>query len=290
MSGELSGDRNDKGNRLADSAAAARAWIDVLLRVVIAGLVLLVLLEPGLFPILKQFTLKSGEVNIFGSKFEISEIGSLIPGLEVRDNRILLQGKDISTMPDTIDRLTTENSELQQANAVMTEQLKSSNGLLQDVTRQRDEANQQLVALRQHEPSAKPLDTAALDTRIQQQIKQTQQLAVARAALAPVQAAAIPTSLVFGVAFGSDITHDQAMTEVNKARKVSNAPIALFQREKYLRSVAAFATRDAATAALPTFRSVRSDAYIVDFRTWCPAALNTLFSDGDTPTVIDCRF
>jgi TolA-binding protein len=290
MSGELSGDRNDKGNRLADAAVAARAWIDVLLRVVIAGLVLLVLLEPGLFPILKQFTLKSGEVNVFGSKFEITEVGSLIPGLEIRDNRILLQGKDISTMPDTIDRLTTAYSELQQANVVISEQLKSNDGLLQEVTNQRDEANQQLVALRQNVPSAKPLDTAALDTRIQQQIKQTQQLATVRMALAPVQAAAAPTNLVFGVAFGSDTTHDQAMTEVNKARKVSNAPIALFQREKYLRSVAAFATREAATAALSMFRSVRPDAYIVDFRTWCPAALNRSFSDGDTPTVIDCRF
>ncbi|HEY4042064.1 MAG TPA: hypothetical protein VGM32_09505, partial [Rhodopila sp.] len=46
-------------------------------------------------------------------KFEISEIGSLIPGLEIRDGRLLLQkGKDISTLPDTIDQINTRNTEL----------------------------------------------------------------------------------------------------------------------------------------------------------------------------------
>ena len=277
------------GSGWASAATTARAWLDVSIRVAIMLLVLLVLVEPGLFPFLKQFTLKSGEVNIFGSKFEITEVGSLIPGLEIRDNRILLQGKDISTLPDTIDRVTTTNSELQQANAALSEQLQSTGNLLAEVTRQRDEANQQLLALRHNVPNVKPLDTGALDARLQQQMKQTQQLAAVPApAVAPAAVAA--ASLLFGVAFSSDVNHDQAMVEVRKARKVTKAPIGLFQRAKFVRSVAAFPTRDAALAALPVFRSIRHDAYIVDFRTWCPAAVSTSLSDGDTPSEVDCRF
>ena len=264
--------------------------MDVGIRVAIVLLVLLILVQPSLFPILKQFTLKSGEVNIFGSKFEITEIGSLIPGLEVSDNRILLQGKDISTLPDQIDRLTTANAELQQANAALQEHLKSTSTLLTEVTQQRDDANNQLVSLRQNVPSAKPVDTAAIDSRIQQQMTQTQQLAAAAPPTQIAQAAAPASSLLFGVAISSDTSRDNAMTEVNKARKAGTAPIGLFRREKYLRTVAAFATREAATAALPAYRGIRQDAYIVDFRTWCPAAVNTSLTNGDAPTEVDCRF
>ena len=92
------------------------------------------------------------------------------------------------------------------------------------------------------------------------------------------------------MAFISNTNRDLAIAALHQAREISPAPAALFQREKYLRSVAVFASRDAATAALPAFRQKWHDAYIVDFRSWCPAAVNATVSSGDPPTDIDCRF
>jgi hypothetical protein len=272
------------------TAEAAKAWSDVAIRLLIVVAVGLLLTSPGLFPFLKQFIVKSGEVNIFGSKFEISQTGSLIPGLEVTDGRLLLQGKDISALPDTIDRLTTANTELQQINSDLTGRVKTISDVLSQVTGQRDDANRTLVGLKQSVPGVKPVETAELDKKIEQLGQTSQVGAPPVAAVNPVPQAAATPDLNFGVAFSADVDKDQAMTEVNKAQGLGTAPIGLFRREKYVRSVAAFPTRDAAARALPTYRGKWPSAYIVDFRTWCPAAFSASFNPGPTPSEIDCRF
>jgi hypothetical protein len=279
------------------AAKAAKAWSDVVIRLLIVLGIALVLIEPGLFPFLKQFTVKSGEVNIFGSKFEISEIGSLIPGLEIRDGRLLLQGKDISALPDTIDQTNTANAELRQVNNDLSGQVKTISGLLEQVTKQRDDANRTLLSLRQSTPGIKSVETGELDTKIQQQLAQIQQRTTddANAATSDkaASAAAVPPDLIYGVVFSADANKEQAMDEVRKAQGIKgvlSATIWLFQRQKFVRSVAAFPTHDAAASALPTFRAVWHGAYIVDFRTWCPVALNGPLNPGTTPGEIDCRF
>lgn len=279
------------------AAEAAKAWSDVMIRLLIAVGIALVLIAPGLFPFLKQFTVKSGEVNIFGSKFEITEIGSLIPGLEIKDGRLLLQGKDISTLPDTIDRTNTANTELRQTNSNLSDQIKSIGNLLEQVTKQRDDANRTLASLKQSSPGIKPMETSELDTKIQQQLAQIQQHitddanAVTTDKAAPIAAA--PPDLIYGIAFSADTNKEQAMDEVRKAQSIKGSmsvAIWLFQRQKYVRSVAAFPTHDAAVTALPSFRAIWHGAYIVDFRTWCPAALSATLNPGNILGEIDCRF
>ena len=145
------------------AAVAARAWFDVAIRILITLVVVLVLTWPSLFPFLAQFALASGEVNILGSKFTIRQVGNQVSGLEIHGNKLLLNNQDISAFPDTIDKLTTANHELQQTNVTLAAQLKSANDLLTQVTQQRDKANSQLIALQQRVPNVEPIQPAALE-------------------------------------------------------------------------------------------------------------------------------
>jgi ABC-type transporter Mla subunit MlaD len=171
----------------------------------------------------------------------------------------LLQGKDISTLPDTVDKLTTANHDLVQANQDLSNQLKQVNSLLDQFTRNRDGANQQS-------------DKADQFVRTLQEQQQQIQTAVAAAensarALTATAVAPMEATLTYGLVFSADKSKEAAMDEVNKAKSLSNGAIALYHREKSIRSVAGFPTREAAVAALPAFRAKWSGAYIVDLRT-----------------------
>jgi len=255
---------------------AIKSCMDIALRLLIAVLIVLVLVSPRIFPFLDRFLVKSGEVNLFGSKFEIAEVGTLMPGLEVRDNRILLNGNDITSYPDTVAKLTTANTELTRANQDLSDKLKQLTSLL---------------AQNQNEPGATP---QAASNTIQQQAKSiygqiaeiersTKQLAT------PAVIAAAP-SLNFGLVFSGDRNEDEAMHEVNKVKGLSNAPVSLYRRENSIRSVAGFTTREEAAAALPTFRTKWPGAYVVDLRTWCPAGAPMAPPVGNTTLQVDCHF
>jgi uncharacterized membrane-anchored protein YhcB (DUF1043 family) len=264
------------------SADALKSYVDVALRLLIAVAIILVLVAPGLFPFLTRFTVKSGEVNIFGSKFEIAEIGTLIPGVEIRENRILLQGKDISTLPDTVARLTTTNNELTQANKDLSDHLKEATSLLDQLTKDAQNPNQppkSVEYVQKLQQQQQQLQTKVAETEISAK-------ALAVTAVAP----ASPSTLSFGVVFSADKNKEQAMDEAKKAPGLSDAPIALYSREKLVRSVAGFATRDAAVAALPPFRAKWPGAYVIDLRTWCPAASTVVAPAGNAPAEIDCHF
>jgi hypothetical protein len=176
-------------------------------------------------------------------------------------------------------------------NVELSAQLKSTIELLDKTQQQRDQANQQLITLREKIPTVTPLQTTSLDSQIKNQIEENQQLTARLSSSQQRQPESAAFSLFFGIAFSSDGTQGQAMTEVKKAQQLPPVPIVLFQRQKFLRSVALFPTRELATAALPSFRSkVRADSYIVDLRTWCPAGLNATITASDPPQTIDCRF
>jgi hypothetical protein len=240
----------------------------------IAILIILVLVTPGLFPFLSRFMVKSGEVNLFGSKFEIAEIGTL-PGLEVRDNRIFLHGTDITTYPDTVDRLTTANNELTRANKDLSDKLTQLSSLLGQV---------------KNAPNSTPGDVSSV---IQQKAKSiVEQIAGIESStkqLAAPAVVAIAPSLFYGIVFSADKNKDEAMFEVNKA-KALGAPISLYRRENSIRSVAGFGAREAAVAALPSFRAHWQGAYVVDLRTWCPAGSPMAPPIGDTTPDVDCHF
>jgi hypothetical protein len=263
-------------------ADALKSFVDVALRLLIALAIILVLVAPGLFPFLTRFTIKSGEVNIFGSKFEVAEIGTLIPGVEIRENRILLQGKDISTFPDTVAQLTTANNELTKANKDLSEHLKEATSPLTQLTKDAQNPN----------PPSKSVEYVE-KLQLQQQQLQTkvaQSESSAKALAVSAVAAAAPISPTFGIVFSADKNKQEALHEVEQAQGLSHAPITLYSREKLIRSVAGFTTRDAADAALPPFRAKWSGAYIVDLRTWCPAATTVVALVGKGPAEIDCHF
>ena len=282
-------------SRWKSAGEAARAWSDVATRISIVLAVAVILIKPGLFPFLKQFTVKSGEVNVFGSKFEVAEIGTLILGLEIKDGRLLLQGRDISSLPDTIDQLTTVNGQLQRSNQELTDRLKALSNLLTQVNQQRDDLTRFVQQPNRKAPSINQIDTKSVDQEVQQSLAQVrQQDAAAGAVLAQTaqvasQSAAAPI-LIYGIAFSADVQKENAMTELRKAQGFSDAPVLLFQRERYIRSVAAFLMRDTALKALPKFHEKWPTAYVVDFRTWCPAALSILPAIGPELREIDCRF
>jgi hypothetical protein len=142
------------------------------------------------------------------TKFEISEVGTLIPGLEIRDNRILLQGKDISTLPDTVDKLTTANHELVQANQDLSNQLKQVNSLLDQLTKNRDGANQQ----------SDKADQFVKTLQAQQQQIQTTVAAAQNSARALTAPAVAPTeaTLTYRLVFSADKSKVAAMEKVDK--------------------------------------------------------------------------
>jgi hypothetical protein len=254
---------------------AIKSCMDIALRLLIAILIILVLVAPGLFPFLGRFMVKSGEVNLFGSKFEVAEIGTLMPGLEVRDNRIFLHGTDITTYPDTVDRLTTANNELTRANKDLSDKLTQLSSLLAQIKNAPDPTAGDVSSVIQQKAKSIVEQIAGIESS-------TKQLA------APAVAATAP-SLFYGLVFSGDRNKDEAMFEVNKA-KALGAPISLYLRENSIRSVAGFATREAAVAALPSFRAHWQGAYVVDLRTWCPAGAPMAPPVGDTTAEVDCRF
>ena len=121
----------------------------------------------------------------------------------------------------------------------------------------------------------------------QQEHKETTYAAPDIAPAPPVQSIILP----FGIVFGADVTREAAMDEVKKAKAFSTAPITLYKREGSIRSVAGFMTRADANQALPDFAAkVRRDSYVVDLRSWCPAALAPGAPASGTPPLTDCKY
>jgi hypothetical protein len=243
------------------------------------------------------FTVKSGEVNIFGQKFEIAEINSMLPGLEIKDNKLWLQGKDISSLPDTIDQLTTANAELTRQyndlvrkNKDLLGKVTELSGMLDQAVQQRDAAAR-LLAGQGHDAVPATVATSAITDQRTRILLEAQQFVAAKAITDAFPAAAAPsvTSLTFGIAFSADSDKEQAMTEVRKAASIPDTTIGLYRREKYMRSVAAYPTREAAMSALPRFQAQWPHAYIVDLRGWCPAGATTVPASANAPAEIDCR-
>lgn len=266
----------------SEAADSAKIWVDVAIRVIVVVVIFLVLTVPHLFPLLEHFTVKSGKVNIFGSEVEIVQVSDLVQGLTIDGGKLLLRGTDISTYPDMVDRLQTANDKLNRANAELTRQLQETEALL-------------TAAKNQPTGSGPASDNAQLGKRIQEYLSQSQAKIAAVAEISESAASiAAPTpaaksDLRFGIVFSADKTHEQALTEYNKARTAGDAVIALFKREGSIRSVALFRSRDAATAALQAFTARWKGSYIVDFQTWCPVALGAGITT-DTATETDCRF
>lgn len=255
---------------------AIKSLMDISLRLLIAVLIILILVNPGLFPFLSRFMVKSGEVNLFGSKFQVAEIGTLVPGLEVRDNRIFLNGTDITTYPDAVAKLTTDKNILTRANQDLSDKLKQLTSLVAQV---------------QQEPGSIP---GATSSAIQQKAKsiygQITEIESSTKLLATPAVIATAPSLVFGLVFSGDRNEDEAMDEVKKAKRLSGAPISLYRRENSIRSVAGFETRESAATALPGFRGQWPGAYVVDLRTWCPAGAPMAAPTGGATPEVDCHF
>jgi hypothetical protein len=269
-------------------------WIDVIVRILAILAIGLVLTFPGIVPLLHYFLVTHGEVNVFGQKFEFSQTSALAPGLEIKDGKLFLAQKDITTYPDMVARLQTANDELTVANKQLATQISDTAKLLEEVKKQRDAANGQLANLQASTPAAKPIQTEALDSQVNQQLKQNQKQIAKSTTAVPVLAAGPSAAvLLFGVVFSSDTTADEAAYEVKKAHELfTSYAIATVKRGRFIASMAVFPTREAAAAALPNFQKEARwrGPYIVDFRTWCPAALTATFSN-DAPTAgIDCGF
>lgn len=291
-------------------AAAARVWTDVAIRVALVLAVTLILIDPGRIPLLKQFVVKSAKINMFGQELEVAQIGSLFPSVTIEGDKLLLKGQDVSLLPDENARLRTSNSQLEKEKAELTGQITRISALLKEAIERRETAavtparppdaptpaRPPDAATPARPPAvttpATPSDTETL-TGLLGKLQQEQQAHASAVYAAPAVAPEpVPasTALPFGIVFGADSSRDAAMDEVRKAEKISKAPITLFKRQGTIRSVAGFATRDDANAALPVFARMRSDSYVVDLRSWCPAAFAAGASATGTPPLVDCKY
>jgi len=293
---KANGSSRDTGGGVAQ---AARTWVDVLIRVLIVAAVAVVLVWPSAFPVLKRFALTSGKVNIMGSEFDIVEL-ALFKGVTVDGGKLLLQGVDVNTLYDSNQQLIQANKDFATQNADLKTQLDRTAALLEQVKQQRDDANQQLVALQSAQHPARPIDTAHLDTQIAAVQLSTKQLesvtsavkiAAQVAQMATQQAAETGgTTPPAAIVFGAVKDRDKAAENAAKARDITDAPIALYARGGFVRTVAGFPSREDAIKILPKFHEIWDDAYVVDTRAWCPAAVVTAAGTDSTPSQIDCKF
>lgn len=100
----------------------------------------------------------------------------------------------------------------------------------------------------------------------------------------------------FAVVVGADTSLAAAADEVRKAaswaaRQTPPRPVRVYRRSGAFHTTVLFDSSQSALAALPALRAAtRSDAYIADLRSWCPAALATTPRIERDIAVSDCRF
>jgi hypothetical protein len=90
----------------------------------------------------------------------------------------------------------------------------------------------------------------------------------------------------FAVVFGGDASEAAAAAEIARAR-AQGLPAEIFLRQRSYRSVAPFAGRAEAQAALPAIRALgrtAREAYVVNLASWCPEP------KAVSATVKDCGF
>ncbi len=272
---------------MKDLADALTKLMDVAQRALIWIVVAVVLLWPQHMPLLDRFVIETSEINILGQTFKVVDTrrvpGASVPGLTVKDGKVLLNGEDISLLLGERDRLRNEIATLTQ------EKL--------DLAVKLGEASEQVAALARA-PAAAPqqreLERLAAST-------QAAAASVMEAAMAanstgagpsgsPV-AASLPTVVVSG-----DTTASAAADEVKRAsgwaRTQTPAPdVRVYLRNGSYRTTVMFASQDAAQAGLMALRKVFSTGpYLVDLRSWCPAGIGTAPRQEAGVPVTDCRF
>jgi uncharacterized protein YdbL (DUF1318 family) len=278
------------------TAAILKDWIDLVVRVIIIIGLTLFIVTPERFPLLKFFVVTHGKVNILGSEVEFVQNPALNGVLKLKDNNLFLGVDNINDIPDKIARLQSGNESLTNVNQNLSKQLGETQDLLKEISRQRDDAFQQLAQLQHGNLESSLKSPQISDKKIEEQLQENQKSIKYSESIAPTSEHAQTQSvesMTFGVVFSSDTKSDEAMTEINKARTkevLKKSNITLFKRGKYLASLALFPTREAAAVGLAAIQSLGEwkGPYIVDLHTWCPAALTTSLSSGSE--MIDCGF
>lgn len=277
---------------MKEFAASCSAALDVMQRLLIWIGLAIVLIAPGWVPLLDRFVIETTEVNILGQKLKVTDTrrlpGASVPGLTIEDGKVKLNGEDISLLPGERDRLRSEVATLRADKLALSRQL--------------EDASRQMSALARA-PTQQPAQQQALEQLAQgarQAVESVQPVGAARPS--PTAAPAAPPTQAavagFMVLLASDTTAGAggALDEVTQARTwvKANAPeakVQVFRRNSYYATAVVFAHQDAAQAALrPLRQAFRSDAYIAEVRSWCPAALRATPRREEGLEVIDCGF
>lgn len=92
-----------------------------------------------------------------------------------------------------------------------------------------------------------------------------------------IQAAAGVTSGAgdYGIVVSADKQDDLAAYEVQQLHKRAVSDVKIFDRQGFLRTVAAFANRDDAEKELPAIEQYRKSAYVINLSKWCPNPQNS---------------
>ncbi len=258
------------------------AVLDVAQRIALIAVLAIILLVPSWFPLLDRFVFETTVINVLGTQLRVVDTRG-VQGLEVRDGKLLLGGQDISALTDRLAQAESEAGRLRGELARLGTELGDAATALQRTTLPR--------------PVTPESDPAAERGRLAEEAARLQGVAeaAARDAAPPVPAPSAPAGLAasFGIVFSADRALPAAMREVERVRDAGDAQLSLWQRQGFWRGIAEFEARQAAQAALPAYRaaSFRGDAYVVEFRTWCPNARN-LPGQPEAPGVrlVDCGF
>ncbi len=299
---------------LKDFADASDVWINVLIKLTIAALIVMILFFPHNMPILRRVVVKSSEFNVEGVKFQVIDAALTGKGVEITDDgKLMIGGEDVSDFPDENAKLRQTvsdlNGQIAKLNDTITHQqqlLAQAGHDLGDGKRTAELDSPPLGAAGPSHPivganpaapnlPAKP-DLASLIQELANTAKKEQTAAEAVATSAANYVKQSTLSLPgagFGVVFGADKSPQAAMDEVQKVTRppVSADPVILYKRQGWWRSVAYFGTRDAANGQLGGIKSIEPGAYVVDISSWCPTPI--LISAAQPPGMVeqkDCQF
>ena len=272
---------------MKELAASLSAAMDVVQRLLIWVGLALILVAPGWIPLLDRFVLETTEINILGQTFKVTDTrqlpGAKVAGLAVEDGKVKLNGEDISLLPGERDRLRQQVSALEQEKLDLIRKLEDASQQLADLARAPAAPAQQGQIARLAQSTGSAAETAL------------QAIAALPTAAAPPPAVPAPGPLPI-VVLGGDASAAAAADEARKAsdwaRGQSPAPpVRIYLRNGSYRTTVAFASPEAAQAALPSLRKAfATGPYAVDLRSWCPAAISATPRQEAGVAVIDCRF